>query len=192
MLKHFRRHSIGTLTYGFALGLMFGLGILVGSATLSGDSNVQLPPVQLNATATNSSNSFAMATGPVTSGMEGVFFLDYLTGELQGWVMNPRNARLGGRFRHNVIQDLGVEQGKKPKFLMVTGLANFRAQGSNRLSNCVIYVCDANTGRFVAYALPWNRNAANNNVTQIQPMIKIGYGVASSRASRVRNTGGNK
>ena len=185
MLKHFRRESLATLTYGFALGLIFGLGMLVGSLAFQQQPHLQMP-VQLNATATNSSTTFAMATGPVTQDMEGVFFLDYLTGELQGWVLNARTGRLGGKFKHNVIQDLGVERGKKPKFLMVTGLANLRSQGANRFSSCVIYVCDANTGRFVAYALPWNRNAANNNLAQYQPMRKIGFGLASSRSLRIR------
>jgi hypothetical protein len=72
-----------------------------------------------------------------------------------------------------------VEQGKDPRYLMVTGQLNFRASGGNiRPAQCVVYVADANTGNFVAYGLPWDRAAASYNVPQAMPMYVLGAGKA--------------
>ena len=86
---------------------------------------------------------------------------------------------MGGAFRANVVADLGVEQGKAPQYLMVTGAANFRTMGGNILpAESVVYVADANTGRYVGYWLPWNRQAAQYNFAQASPMQVLGTGSA--------------
>jgi hypothetical protein len=61
---------------------------------------------------------------------------------------------------------------------MVTGLADFRVSGNVRPAQSLVYVADANTGRFVGYMLPWNRTAASYAFGQVQAMIPIGKGVA--------------
>ena len=104
----------------------------------------------------------AVATGPVDEDVEGFFVLDFLTGDLQCQVINSRVGKFGALFRANVRADLGVGQSKKPKFLMVTGLASFnRGAGAIRPGLSAIYVIDANTGKFAAYGVPWSRQLAN-------------------------------
>ena len=177
-----KQRPVWLLGTGFLLGLMVGVGMLIGALAMRSATPAPvftLPGNQLHAVSTDSSDTFAMATGPISDGVEGVFFLDFLTGDLQCWVLNNRTGALGGQFRHNVVGDLGVEQGKKPRYLMVTGVASFRRGTSGMTpADSLVYVADANTGQFAAYALPWNRNAAARATPQVAEMIVVGKGSA--------------
>ena len=117
----------------------------------------------------------AIATGPIGDGIEGLFVLDFITGYLRCQVLNSRTGGAGGIYEHNVAADLGVQQGKQPRYLMTTGAAEFRYQGGGnvRPAGCVLYVADTNTGRYVAYMLPWNPAAAQYNATQRYPMVPL-------------------
>jgi hypothetical protein len=160
---------------GLSLGLFAGVGMLIGAlVSQQGQSSQQGFPMELlQASATDSTSSMAIATGYIGNGVEGLFVLDFITGNLQCQVLNPRFAgKIGGLFQHNVALDLGVQQGKQPRYLMATGVADFRVQtgGNVKPAGCVLYVADANTGRYAAYMLPWNENAAKQNVNQSYPM----------------------
>jgi hypothetical protein len=171
------------LSAGLAMGLLVGTGMMVGVlvATYHRAGKIAFPETILNATATHGGRTMAMATGPIDGGVEGLFVLDFITGELQCSVLHPRSGQVGGLYRHNVVQDLGVEIGKQPSYLMVTGIANFRTAGGNlRPAETVVYVADENTGNFAAYMLPWNRGAAQYNFAQVNPMVIIGRGTARS------------
>jgi len=173
----------GALVAGFGLGALLGVGLLVGSwATLAwfGAPAFTFPETALHATATDSGDTFAIATGLVADGIEGIFFLDFLTGDMQCWVINGRTGQTGGYFVQNVVADLGVETGRKnPQYLMVTGQALMQ-RGTSVLKPCdsLVYVADANTGNFAVYALPWNRQATAVNRPQQAPMVLIFKGSA--------------
>lgn len=177
---------------GLTAGLLVGVGLLVGGivGTRSGGSGntpaLLSPPItQLHATATHGGDTFAMATGFITPEVEGVFFLDYLTGDLQCQVVSVRYFGLAGVFKHNVIADLGIEKDKKPRFLITTGQASFRSTGGTlQFASSIVYVADANTGNWAAYALPWNRQAETVGATQVFPMKLIGGGKARELAIR--------
>ncbi len=131
-------------------------GVDPSSLKLSGTSQVlpnHLPPEILKAAASHGSANMAIATGPVSEEAEGVFFLDYLTGDLQCWVYYPRNATFAGKFAGNVRGQL--PSGKNPEYLMVTGAINPGPTTSNtRQAACLLYVFDVNEGVFAAYAVP--------------------------------------
>lgn len=167
---------------GLGLGLVFGLGMLLGvSINQQPQVELTLPPQALHASATHGSSNFAIATGEIADGVEGVFFLDFLTGELQCHVPNARNPQApGGLFKHNVVADLGIERGKKPQYLMVTGRVAFRGGGQLRPADCMVYVVDGNTGNFAAYILPWNRQASVVGAAQANPMTLLTKGRARS------------
>ena len=112
--------------------------------------------------------------------LAGVFFLDYITGDLTCLVIYPRTGKFGAKYTVNVVADLGIEQGKTPKYVMVTGGADFRAQntGNLRPGGCVVYVADANTGAFVAYGMPWNNAFANTGRPQGGTFSRLGTGKA--------------
>lgn len=175
MLLYLKQSRWALLVLGLGLGAIMGAMVAVQFAS----PRVQFPETLLNATATHGGTTMAIATGPIQDGVEGFFVLDFITGELSCSVLNPRTGAMGGAFRANVVADLGVEQGKQPQYLMVTGAANFRTQGGNLApAETVVYVADANTGRYVAYWLPWNRQAAQYNFAQASPMQVLGTGSA--------------
>jgi hypothetical protein len=133
-----------------------GLGVLIGmllAATLPG----LWPHTPLHASATDSGENFAIATGPLDERMEGIFCLDYLTGELRGAAINFRTGKFTGYFEGNVLADLNATEIKNPQFLMVTGGADFLRPGGNiRQANTVVYVMETTGGWLAAYAIPWN------------------------------------
>lgn len=130
-----------------AIGLVVGL--VVGSF---------FPHVPLHATATDRFENYAIATGEVDDGVEAIYFLDFLTGELRAAVLSKqRPPRFNSFYQRNIAMDLGVDPSKNPRYLMVTGLVDIR-RGASRMSpsNAVVYVAEITTGTVAAYAIPWN------------------------------------
>ena len=107
--------------------------------------------------------SFAVCTAPIEPGVEGLFLLDFDTGDLTGGVLTRNAAKFTATFRHNVLKDLDFKAGKvkNPKFLLTTGLAEFAGNAGANVAGSVLYVTDASTGASVAYAIPWNSQQAN-------------------------------
>lgn len=182
MLKVLTNSSNRLFATGLVLGLLVSLGATFGALGAWGyfaADRVRAMEEQLHALATHGGDSLAIATGLIDEGVEGMFILDYITGDLTCQVLNPRTGTLGGLFRQNVVTDLGVEQGKQPKYLLVTGGLEIRQNISNiRPARSIVYVADSNTGRYVAYMLPWNQQLANAGGAQAAPMIAVGRGTA--------------
>ncbi|GIW91212.1 MAG: hypothetical protein KatS3mg109_1659 [Pirellulaceae bacterium] len=161
--------------------LGFALAVLATGLWVWHDASRQRQgwPKVLQATATHGGQSMALATGRIEDG-EGLFILDYLTGDLHCFVIYPRfGPNFLAHFQTNVIQVLGVQPGKKPDYLMVTGEMDFRqGAGLNRPAGTVVYVADANTGKFAAFGIPWNRQAANVGQPQQGPLVLLSAGQA--------------
>lgn len=144
-----------------------------------------LPPSLLQAASASQADNFAIATGPIDEDVEGLFVLDFVTGELQCVVLNYRTGRFGGLFRANVMQDLASDAAKKPKYVMVAGQINFpRGAAAARPGNSVVYVLDTSSGAFGAYGLPWRRELAATGRGQMAPMILLDVGRARTAALR--------
>ncbi len=132
------------------------------------------PQSPIHAVATDSLDTFAMATGPVDEDVEAVFFLDFLTGELRATVLNKQAGKFTAFFRYNVLNDLGVDPAKNPKFLMVTGMANLRRGGSRMQPGlAVVYVAEITTGNVAAYAVPWNPAAHNAGRVLTEALVPL-------------------
>jgi len=142
--------------FGFlAAGLMVGL--VIGGF---------LPHAPVYATATDRQDNFAMATGEIDGEFEGVFFLDFLTGDLTGALVNTSKLPpvLGVVYQHNVMKDLEIDASKSPKFLMVTGKMPIRpGGGTNQWAASVIYVAEGNSGKVAVYGMPFNKGAFNQS-----------------------------
>ncbi len=168
------------LLAGLAMGLLVGVGMMIGTLVAvrqAPAASLQFPETLLHATASHSGKSMAMATGYVDEEAEGVYILDYLTGDLQCWVLNPRTFQWGGMFKYNVINDLGVQQGKDPNYVMVTGQIQFRrGAGAQMPAMCAVYVADANTGNFAAYGMLWNRTMAAGGAAATGHAEPVGNG----------------
>lgn len=171
-------------TTGFACGigamLLIFLGVILGR--VSNDSRPDWPEEaipKLKAYATHGAETFAMATGQIDEESEGLYILDFLTGELNCWVMNPRTGKFGGVFKCSVWADLGTPKTKNTKYVMVTGGAAFaRGGGTARPAASVLYVADAVTGVVVAYNIPWDRAAFASGRSQSGGFVKLDMGQA--------------
>lgn len=136
------------------------LGVLAGATIV-----LVWPKSRMEASATDRNENFAICTGALDEEIEGLFFLDFVTGELKCTVLNIQTGKFGGLFSRSVFGDFGIEPGKNPKFLMVTGLAYLRRTGGNiRPSAAVLYVVEATSGRVAAYSVPW----AGRNINTAQ------------------------
>ena len=163
---------------GLAMGLLFGLGTTAGVMWAS-KSNPAVPAgwpqgLPLNASTACTSDSLAIATGQVDEGVEGIFTLDFISGDLQCFVLNPRTGKFVGWFKTNVTKELSVDKGKKPQYLLTTGSwSPVGATSIQRPAGCVAYVADANTRLFAAYCFPWVKGAASTGITQSTPMVTL-------------------
>jgi hypothetical protein len=140
-----------------------GLGLLAG-LVLAGF----WPSVPLHATATDKLDTFSMATGHVEDGVEGVYFLDHLTGELHAYVLGPTgrgNFGIQCHYFRDVSKDF--DAGEKAKYLMATGLDDLARGGranSIQPSRAVVYVAEVSTGTAIAYYLPYNVTSHRSGV----------------------------
>ena len=176
-----RWQGVPGVVAGIVAGLLISLPVQYFMLQHFASRSPAIPPVQINATATHGDELFAVATSPVGGDVEGVFFLDAVTGELQCLVKHRRNAQAWiAQFRKNVFEDLQIQQGgKKPRLLMVTGLANFPGStGNTRMGASLVYVVDASTGRYAVYGFPWNSSAYNRGQIQVSPFLLLNAGSA--------------
>lgn len=147
-----------------------GIG-LIGGVMLAGI----WPRTPLHAVATDRADTFAIATGFVDDGVEAVYFLDFLTGDLNAVVLGRHGKSFTAFYRYNVINDLGVDQSKNPKYLLITGAADMRrGVGGGQLSPSIVYVAEITTGMVAAYAIPWNRSVYNTGrVVGPAPLVPL-------------------
>jgi hypothetical protein len=135
-----------------------GLGLLAGLIVAG-----FWPSVPLHATATDKTEAFSMATGQVELGVEAVYFLDHLTGELHAYVLGSTVGGMGiqSHYMRNVAKDF--DAGEKAKYLMATGLDDLAARAGRSSSILpslsVVYVAEVTTGKAIAYYLPHNVTA---------------------------------
>jgi hypothetical protein len=121
-------------------------------------------------------SNMAVATGQVSDEAEGVFFLDFLTGDLQCLVYYPRQGAFGARYYTNVQAQI-PGSGKDAQYLMVTGNAVSSRTSSNlKPANCLVYITDVNSGMFAAYTVPWSKTAESSSQAQGGPLLFVGGG----------------
>ena len=149
-----------TLTLMLVAAFWFGRQSAVDigeQSSWNGIPNNRVPPEFLSASGSHGGSNMAVCTGFVGQDAEGFFALDFLTGDLKGWVYYPKQGAFGGLFMTNVTQQLGPIS-KNPEYLLVSGLTDAVAVGGNvRLGGSLIYVVDMRSGYFAAYTAPWNK-----------------------------------
>jgi hypothetical protein len=174
------------LAIGLAIGGAMTAGVVVGTrnhGTRNQESQAAaLGELRLKASATNSSETFAIATGRIESDVEGLYCLDFLTGDLSCFVISPRGKGFAGLFKTNIVKDLPPEKGQKAAYVMVTGYINVR--GNPNSPQSLVYVADANSGVWAAYSFPWAKGASSAGVTQAQQMVLVTAGKARDLSLR--------
>ena len=166
------------------------LGGLAAGLVLGFLAHHMLPKIPVQATATEGFDNFAIATGLADGSVEGVYFLDYLTGELKCAVVNPKTGKFTATFAYNVAADFrqaGAGAGNA-KYLLVTGLADMpvpRGGGNVQFGKSIVYIAEANSAKVAAYTIPWNsafHAAGKPQVGEFQPLD-----VAEFRTAFVRD-----
>ncbi len=153
--------------------IWLGMGIAIG-LTLGLMAGGLWPQTPLHATATDRVDTLAIATGLVDEDVEAIYFLDFLTGDLRALVMGKQAGQFCGFFNINVAEHLGIDPGKNPRFLMVTGMVNLRRGGTRmQPSRAVVYVAEATSGKVGAYAIPWNPSLAAAGQKIAQNLIPV-------------------
>lgn len=160
------RFSCG-IPWGLALAAV-GLGVAIGGW-------LRAAPRPALASTAAVEDSFAVCTTPVGDGMEGLFMLDFDTGDISGGVLNQNTAKFSVGYRYNVLKDLGFKPGKvkHPKFLLVPGQVNFEGPMANKLAQSVLYVTDVSTGVTAAYGVPWTAAAAAGVGAGVNPLLLL-------------------
>lgn len=136
------------------VGMGLVLGLLIG-LNLEG----LWPSMPLHASATHGIDKFAIATGSVDAGVEALYFLDFLTGDMRAAVINPKTGKFNAFYTRNIAADFGGA-GRNSGYLMVTGSVSM-PRGSNNFqyADSIVYVAEAGTGQVAAYTIPWNSTA---------------------------------
>jgi hypothetical protein len=126
---------------------------LIGGVLLAG-----IWPTQPTfATATDRLEQFGIATGFTDEGLEGVYILDFMTGQLQALVIHRQLQKFAARYVRNVSGDFGVEAERNPQYVMVTGRADLRqvAGRGQYTSQGVLYVAELESGQICVYTFPF-------------------------------------
>lgn len=154
------------------------LGFLAGLAV-----SFFWPHEPLQASATDRSSQFGLCTGKVSiiDPIEGVYVLDFLTGQLKGAVMNRQIGKFTAFYFRDVAKDLAVDPQTKPSYAMVTGDAQLTARGGSPPATGLIYVAELTSGKVAAYTYEW-RETTN----LVGPLLMVPIDVFQFRAPLVK------
>lgn len=138
----------------------------------------------IRAVASQGQETSAIATGYVQEGIEGLFYLDYLTGDLRGVLLNSNTGKFTASFTRNVFGDLNLKTASTtPKLLLVLGQVNLRKQGAAQFADSVVYVVDDLSGACIAYAIPLAPNTKSRGQATLEflPIDSVSFRNAQLR-----------
>jgi len=177
---------VGVLAGGLSAWMVIQFGAPSAAAPDDLLAPWTLEKVQAHAATAATSEQMAAATGPIDETVEGLFTLDFVSGDLRCFILYPRGpaaGNLGGIYQANVIAGLGLDKAKSPKYMLLTGNVAFIQGGQqNRPALCVCYVVDCNTGAWGAYSLNYNQTLAGRGQPQQGLMNLIAKGLAKAAA----------
>ena len=131
--------------FWMSIGLAAGLAI----ATI-------WPHEHAGAVVAHGNEKFAMVTAQfdITDFVEGVFVLDYLTGQLRGSIMSPNAAKFSALYTRNVAADFAVNPNEPGTYAIVSGRTNLNFRGMPSPAASCIYIAELNSGKVICYAYP--------------------------------------
>lgn len=156
------------------------LGLLIIGAIFGAAVATVWPHEPLHANSTDRDSKFAMTTCSVSRTVEGVFVLDFLTGQLTGGIVNPRGGKFQYLYKRNVAADFGVNPSAEPHYAIVCGGADLQNAGSVALGKCVVYVAELSSGRVHGYSFPYRDNNRGAGVSQLIPLDSFQFREASN------------
>lgn len=119
--------------------------------------------------ATDRGQKFALLTGPAgPPEMEGVFLLDFLTGNLQGHILNTRVGQFTRSYARNIGADFELDAKTDPQWAIVSGSGQLAAARGTQWGACLIYVAELTSGKVIAYAYPYSETQRKMETQQFE------------------------
>jgi hypothetical protein len=106
----------------------------------------------------------------VKDSLEGVFVLDFLTGQIKGAVLNNRTGTFTHAYGRNVALDFQVDPNATARYTISTGLAMLPVQGRVTMAAGVIYVAEMSSGKLAAYGFPYSDGGVTPGVVPLKPL----------------------
>jgi hypothetical protein len=121
--------------------------------------------------------SLAIAGLPTS---EAVFILDFVTGRLQGFYLNPQQGGFSQMFYRDIADDLRLNEkgAAQPVYAFAGGQGQFSGQGQTWGAS-MIYIAEMTTGKLVAYAFPFSQANAGTPV-QMVPVANAQFRAAAA------------
>lgn len=128
------------------------------------------------AVTTDRNSKFAMATCEISSvsaygGAEGIFVLDFLTGQLTGAILNNKTGTFTYRCSRSIANDFKVDPKAEPHYAIVTGSANLPNKGNANPASGVIYIGELSSGQVICYSFPYRFT----NRPTVVPLTKLAW-----------------
>jgi hypothetical protein len=144
--------------------LWLGIGLLAGLCIA-----YLWPYEPAQASGVDRAEQFSILTVPVqlADPLEGIFLFDFLTGRLEGKVLNPSFGKFSHTYFRNVANDFDLAQTRNPQFTVIGAQASLPSVGPRSMASGVIYVAEMKTGQVVCYGFPYNQS------NQIVPPVEL-------------------
>lgn len=119
-------------------------------------------------------SQFMMITVPVgnmalglNDPLDGVFILDFVTGQLKGAVLNRQLGKFVSFYNRDLANDFGVKD--DPHYCIVSGYSQMPAAQGVTFSSGVLFIGEETTGKVAAYSFPFNEGGTGGVV----PLVLI-------------------
>ena len=125
------------------------------------------------AVTTDRDSKFALTTCDIAplGTAQGIFVLDFLTGQLRGAVLNSRFGKFTHFYFRNMAADFNVDPKAEPHYAIVTGTGNLPAAKGVTPATGVVYVAELTSGKVVCYSFPYQ--TTNRPVKNVIPMLPL-------------------
>ena len=134
------------------------------------------PHEPIRADQSDRSDKFGICTVPASLAIAGlptseaVFILDFVTGRLQGFYLNPQQGGFSQMFYRDIADDLRLNaKGCRPAGLRVRWRPGPVFRARDEWGASIIYVAEMHSGKLVAYAFPFSQA----NAGQPQQMVPV-------------------
>ena len=130
------------------------------------------PHEMAHAVAADRDDRFAMCTVDVGfANAEAIFVLDFLTGRLQGAMLNQQSAQFTNFWARNIAADFQVQAdaAAKAKYVFVPGLANLNNKGGTTTAAGVLYIGELTSGKVGCYRFSFKTSTKAMPLQVLEP-----------------------
>lgn len=155
------RWSEGRVTW-LILGLVAGIGL-----------STIWPHEPVQAAATDRAPQFAIVSTNIQAQidpLEGVFTLDFLTGDLKGAVLSRQARRFTTFYYRNVAGDFTQDKNAKLSYAITSGSISLQGAAGATPATSVLYIAELTSGKLNAYGFMWKETP---QTIPVQPILPV-------------------